>query len=256
MAGSSPRVSIVIPAKNEGATVPALLDEIDRACAGLAPFEIVYVDDGSTDDTPVLLAVEQARRSHLRVVRHAAGCGKSAAIRSGVRAAAAPLIVTVDGDGQNDPAFVPDMVALLERDPALALIAGQRLRRGDSGFKGLQSRIANGARGALLRDGTRDTACGLKAIRREVFLALPYFDTLHRFLPALVRREGWGIAHFDVVDRPRLAGQSHYGLLDRLLVGIPDLFGVWWLIRRRERVPQVREIHPEPHPAPASEPRP
>jgi glycosyltransferase involved in cell wall biosynthesis len=242
MSAGTPGVAFVIPAKNEAPTIEALLDDIERTCAALQPFEVVYVDDGSTDDTQARLSRARQTRPYLRVVRHAESCGKSAALRSGVEAAQAPIVVTLDGDGQNDPRFVPEMVAILERDRAIALVAGQRLRRGDSGFKKLQSRIANGARKALLKDGTRDTACGLKAIRREVFLALPYFDTLHRFFPALVTREGHGIAHLDVVDRPRTAGASHYGLLDRLTVGIPDLFGVWWLIRRRKRVPRVEEV--------------
>jgi dolichol-phosphate mannosyltransferase len=237
----TPRVAFVVPAKNEAGSLVALLEEIERVCADLAPFEIVYVDDGSGDGTQALLARARAARPNLRVVRHTESCGKSAAIRSGVRVARAPIIVTLDGDGQNDPKFVPAMVQILE-EGAAALVAGQRLRRGDSGFKKFQSWIANAARKALLKDGTRDTACGLKAIRRDVFLALPYFDTMHRFLPALVRREGYGVAHVDVVDRPRMAGTSHYGLFDRLMVGIPDLFGAWWLIRRRKRVPRAEEI--------------
>jgi dolichol-phosphate mannosyltransferase len=241
-AAEPPRVAFVIPAKNEAGNLGAVVEELEAVCAALMPFEVVVVDDGSTDGTGAELARLKAGRPWLRAVRHDQSGGKSAALRSGVRAARAPLIVTVDGDGQNDPHFVPAMIALLERDPSVALVAGQRLRRGDSGFKKLQSRIANGVRSRLLRDGTRDTACGLKAFRREVFLALPYFDTLHRFLPALVRREGHGVAHLDVVDRPRIGGQSHYGLLDRLLVGIPDLFGVWWLIRRRRRVPKAEEV--------------
>jgi glycosyltransferase involved in cell wall biosynthesis len=236
-----PRVSFIVPAKNEAPTIETLVADIETACAGLRPFEIVYVDDGSTDDTRQRLAEVTATRPHLRVVRHAESCGKSAALLSGARAARGPILVTLDGDGQNDPAFVPEMVSILERDARVALVAGQRLRRGDSGFRKLQSRIANGVRKAMLKDGTRDTACGLKAIRREVFLALPYFDTLHRFFPALVTREGHAIAHVDVVDRPRMAGTSHYGLMDRLMVGIPDLFGVWWLIRRRKRVPRIEE---------------
>jgi glycosyltransferase involved in cell wall biosynthesis len=240
--GGEPRISVVVPAKNEAPTIEPLLDDIAHACAGLAPFEVVYVDDGSTDDTQARLAAARATRPWLRVVRHAESCGKSAALRSGARAARAPLLITLDGDGQNDPQYVPAMVSILEREPNVGVVAGQRLRRGDSGFKKLQSRIGNGARRALLKDGTRDTACGLKALRREVFLALPYFDTMHRFFPALAAREGWRVAHVDVVDRPRLAGQSHYGLFDRLLVGVPDLAGVWWLIRRRKRVPRAQEV--------------
>jgi glycosyltransferase involved in cell wall biosynthesis len=163
-------------------------------------------------------------------------------VRSGVQAARAPLVVTLDGDGQNDPAFLPAIVRALEAGaPRTGLVAGQRVGRKASGFKKLQSRIANTVRGAVLRDGTRDTGCGLKAFRRDVFLALPYFDGLHRFLPALVAREGYAIGYVDVVDRPRGAGVSNYGLWDRLWVGILDLAGVWWLIRRKKRVPEIVE---------------
>jgi dolichol-phosphate mannosyltransferase len=151
--------------------------------------------------------------------------------------------VTIDGDGQNDPAFIPALVAALEAGaPRIGLIAGQRTGRKATGFKKLQSRIANGVRKAVLKDGTRDTGCGLKAFRRDVFVALPYFDGLHRFLPALVRREGLDIGYVDVVDRPRRHGVSNYGFWDRLWIGILDLAGVWWLIRRRKRVPQSEEI--------------
>jgi glycosyltransferase involved in cell wall biosynthesis len=163
-------------------------------------------------------------------------------VRTGVRAARGALVVTIDGDGQNDPKFIPALVRALDAGASrIALVAGQRVGRKASGFKKLQSRIANGVRGAVLRDGTRDTGCGLKAFRREVFLSLPYFDGLHRFLPALVKREGYGIAYVDVVDRPRRAGVSNYGMWDRLWIGILDLAGVWWLIRRRKRIPEVSE---------------
>ena len=181
-------------------------------------------------------------RAYLRQVRHAASCGQSAAVRTGVRAAKAPIVATLDGDGQNDPAFLPALVAKLDENPQVGLVAGQRVGRKDTGFKRLQSRIANGVRAVVLKDGTRDTGCGLKAFRREVFLGLPYFDGLHRFLPALVRREGYTVAYVDVIDRPRRAGISNYGLWDRLWVGILDLAGVWWLIRRRKRVPQITEV--------------
>src|SRR5207244_478993 len=162
--------------------------------------------------------------------------------RTGVAAAHAPLVVTLDGDGQNDPAFIPKLMQALQAGaPRIGLIAGQRVGRKDSGFKKLQSRIANGVRSLVLRDGTRDTGCGLKAFRRDVFMRLPYFDGLHRFLPALVRREGYEIGYVDVVDRPRGHGTSNYGLWDRLWVGILDLAGVWWLIRRKQRIPVVSE---------------
>ena len=157
--------------------------------------------------------------------------------------ARAPIVVTLDGDGQNDPTFIPALITALEKGaPRLGLVAGQRVGRKASGFKRLQSRIANGVRGTVLKDGTRDTGCGLKAFRRELYLALPYFDGLHRFLPALVRREGFDVGYVDVVDRTRRHGVSNYGLWDRLWVGILDLAGVWWLIRRRKRVPEYEEV--------------
>lgn len=235
-------MSIVVPVRNEAGNVVPLLGEIERACAPLAPFDVIYVDDGSSDGTGAELAQARATRPWLRVLRHAESCGQSAAVRSGVRAARASVIATLDGDGQNDPAFIPELVAALERaGPGIGLVAGQRLRR-VGGYKKLQSRIANGVRGAVLKDGTRDTGCGLKAFRRDVYLALPYFDALHRFMPALVKREGLGVAHVDVVDRPRLAGRSNYGLFDRLWVGILDLAGVWWLIRRRRRMARSEEL--------------
>jgi dolichol-phosphate mannosyltransferase len=237
-----PEVSIVVPVKNEADNIAPLVAEIAAAVEGRWRFEIVYVNDGSTDATSDRLAALAASRPWLRQIVHATSCGQSAALRTGAAAARAPLIVTLDGDGQNDPAFIPKLIeAFLAGQPRVAMVAGQRVGRKASGFKRLQSRIANGVRGAILRDGTRDTGCGLKALDREVFLSLPYFDGLHRFLAALVRREGRDIAYVDVVDRPRLHGLSNYGMWDRLWVGILDLFGVWWLIRRRKRVPQVSE---------------
>ena len=212
----APRVSFVVPAKNEAPTIKPLLDDIARECAGLAPFEVVYVDDGSTDDTQGRLAAARAARPWLHVLRHAESCGKSAALRTGARAARAPLLVTLDGDGQNDPKFVPAMVSILEAGPGVALVAGQRLRRGDSGFKKLQSRIANGARKALLRTARGTPPAASRPSAATSSSRCPYFDTMHRFFPALVTREGWRVAHVDVVDRPRLAGRSHYGLIDRL----------------------------------------
>ena len=233
------RLSVVIPAKNEAGSVAAQMAELDRVLAPLAPFEVVYVVDGSTDDS--LRELARADRDWLRVIVHAESCGKSAALLTGILAARAPLVATLDGDGQNDPRYVPDLVAALERGgPDVALAVGQRTRRGDGRFKTLQSRVANRVRRVILRDDTRDTACGHKVIRRDIFLRLPFFDALHRFLPALVKREGYGVVHVDVVDRPRTAGRSHYGFVDRLAGGILDLLGVWWLIRRRRRLPVIR----------------
>ncbi|KAA5602113.1 glycosyltransferase family 2 protein [Blastochloris sulfoviridis] len=243
MAEQAPLVSVVVPARNEAGNLAPLVDEIAAAMAGRGPFEAIVIDDGSSDATPRVLAELKRTYPWLRPLRHAVSCGQSAAIRTGVRAATAPVVATLDGDGQNDPAFLPGLVdALAAAGPNVGLVAGQRLGRKDTGFKKLQSRIANTVRGRVLRDGTRDTGCGLKAFRREVFLALPYFDALHRFMPALVRREGFEVALLDVVDRPRRAGTSNYGLWDRLWVGILDLYGVWWLIRRRRRVPEVAEL--------------
>ena len=237
-----PAVSVVVPVRNEADNVAPLVTEIAAALEGHWPFEVVYVNDGSTDGTEAELQRLMALYSWLRRVRHKQSCGQSAAVRTGAAAARAPIVVTLDGDGQNNPTFLPAMIRALEMgQPGVGLIAGQRVGRKATGFKKLQSRIANAVRNAVLRDGTRDTGCGLKAFRRDVFLALPYFDGLHRFLPALVKREGFTIGYIDVVDRPRHAGVSNYGLWDRLWVGILDLAGVWWLIRRKKRVPEILE---------------
>jgi dolichol-phosphate mannosyltransferase len=239
-----PEISVVVPVRNEAGNIAPLVGEIAAALAG-RDFEIVYVNDGSTDGTEAELKRLAAQHANLRQIRHAQSCGQSAAVMSGVRAARGGIVVTLDGDGQNDPAFLPKLVdALKAGGEGIGLVAGQRIGRKDTGFKKFQSRVANAVRGSLLRDGTRDSGCGLKAFRREVFLRLPVFDGLHRFLPALVRREGYGIGYLDVVDRPRAHGVSNYGFFDRLWVGILDLFGVWWLIRRRKRVPEVSEISP------------
>ena len=237
-----PAVSVVVPVRNEVDNVAPLVTEIAAALEGHWPFEVVYVNDGSTDGTEAELQRLMALHPWLRRVRHKQSCGQSAAVRTGAAAARAPIVVTLDGDGQNNPTFLPAMIRALETgQPGVGLVAGQRVGRKATGFKKLQSRIANAVRSAVLRDGTRDTGCGLKAFRRDVFLALPYFDGLHRFLPALVKREGFTIGYIDVVDRPRQAGVSNYGLWDRLWVGILDLAGVWWLIRRKKRVPEILE---------------
>ncbi len=242
MNANDPAVSVVVPVRNEAGNIEPLVEEIAQALAGQWPFEVVYVNDGSNDGTESELKRLMAQYPWLRHIRHKQSCGQSAAVRSGVAAARAPLIVTLDGDGQNDPAFIPALLRVLETGaPRIGLVAGQRVKRKSGGFKKFQSRIANAVRGAVLRDGTRDTGCGLKAFRRDVFLALPYFDGLHRFLPALVKREGYAIGYVDVVDRPRGAGVSNYGMWDRLWVGILDLAGVWWLIRRKKLVPEIVE---------------
>jgi glycosyltransferase involved in cell wall biosynthesis len=243
-----PDVSVVIPVRNEADQIAPLVAEIAAALASRGSFEIVYVNDGSTDATEAELAALMASRPWLRQVKHAVSCGQSAAVRSGVAHARADFVVTLDGDGQNNPAFIPALLDVLQKPGAhIGLVAGQRIGRKDTGFKKLQSRIANRVRGFVLRDGTRDTGCGLKAFRRDLFLSLPYFDGLHRFLPALVRREGYEIGYVDVIDRPRHAGVSNYGMWDRLWVGILDLAGVWWLIRRKRRVPQVSEVKCDAH---------
>jgi len=240
---TEPRVSVVVPVKNEAGNIAPLIAEIEAACAALAPFEIIYVNDGSTDETSRVLADLAKTKPHLRVLQHVTSCGQSAAVRSGARAARAPIVVTIDGDGQNDPAYIPALVAALDAGGAqTGLAAGQRVGRKDTGFKKVQSRIANAVRGFVLNDGTRDTGCGLKAVRRDVYLSLPYFDALHRFMPALVKRDGYTVVLVDVKDRPRLTGVSNYGFFDRLWVGIGDLMGVAWLCRRRRKIAQVKEV--------------
>lgn len=236
------RISIVVPVKNEEGNIGPLLEEIAAACRPIGPFEAVVVNDGSTDGTPGVLRDLSEKNPWLRWLSHEQSCGQSAAVRTGVRAARASIVGTLDGDGQNDPRFLPDMLrALEEGGPAVGLVQGQRLGRKDTGFKKFQSRVANAVRSRVLRDDTRDTGCGLKLFRREAYLALPYFDALHRFMPALMKREGYAIALVDVVDRPRLSGVSNYGFFDRLWVGILDLAGVRWLIRRRKKKPVVTE---------------
>lgn len=238
-------VSVVIPAKNEAENIPAVFDEIEQALAGRS-YEIILVDDGSTDDTPAVMRAEIRKRPGIvRHVRHDRSTGKSLALRSGVLAARGELVATMDGDGQNNPVHLAELVdALNAAGPSVGIAVGQRLRRGesDSQAKKYASRFANGLRNAILKDNTRDTACGLKVVRTNIFRRLPFFEGSHRFLPALVLIEGFGVIHRDVVDRPRQHGASHYGILDRGLHGALDLFGVWWLRRRRKVTPKVEEF--------------
>lgn len=235
-------LSIVIPCRNEADNLAFLLDEVDTAMAG-RDYETIVIDDGSTDRTGEVLAGRIRAGRPLRHVRHDHSAGQSAAVRSGVLAARGDIVVTMDGDGQNDPAYLPRLAdALSSAGPSAGIAAGQRLKRTDTKLKQLSSRAANGLRGAILKDNTRDSGCGLKAVHTHIFRQLPYFDGWHRYLPALVLREGYGVVHLDVVDRERRHGKSNYGILDRGLRGILDLYGVWWLRRRRKVVPAIEEI--------------
>ena len=241
-AGPGPSVSIVIPANNEADNIAPLLAEIEAAMQGGRSFELIFVNDGSTDDSEQILRQAMVSRPWLRQIKHDVACGKAAALRTGVRAARAQSIVILDGDAQNNPVDIPRMIEALESSDRVGLVNSVRVGRKDTVSKRMQSRIANRVRVAILKDGTRDSVSGLKAFRRDVFLALPFFDGLHRFMPALVRREGLELRLVDVIDRPRLHGRTHYGMWNRLWVGILDLFGVWWLIRRKKSVPEVTEV--------------
>jgi len=234
-------LSIVIPVRNEVGNIAPLIVEIASALDGAGiDYEIVYVDDGSTDATAGEIGRMQASNKRLRLISHAKSCGQSAAVRTGVKAASAPWIATLDGDGQNDPADIPSLWQIAKATPSTPplLIAGHRARRQDSWTKRRASKIANAIRRAMLHDDTPDTGCGLKLFPRALFLDLPYFDHMHRFLPALVLREGGVVRSLPVNHRPRERGASKYGVFDRLWVGIADLFGVMWLCRRKS-VPEV-----------------
>jgi dolichol-phosphate mannosyltransferase len=232
------QVSVVIPVRNEEGNVASLIGEIDIALKQIK-HEIIYVDDGSTDNTYSQLKSLQTQFTQLKIVRHVQSCGQSTAVRTGVKAAQFAWVATLDGDGQNDPADIPKLIAAVTE--GVDLVGGnRRASRRDTWVKRISSVIANTVRSKMLRDDTPDTGCGLKLFKREAFLDLPYFDHMHRFLPALIKRRGGKIVSVPVAHRNREHGKSNYGTIDRLLVGIVDLFGVAWL-QRRAKIPQVLE---------------
>ena len=233
MPRDTPAVSVVVPVHNESLNVLPLLAQIESALAGRMPFGAVVVDDFSSDDTLRILTEHAATHPWLTVVAHRNNCGQSTAVRTGVREASAPLVATLDGDGQNDPADIPKLLAARDAaDPAIKLFAGWRVQRKDSGSKRWASKAANAIRSRLLRDETPDTGCGIKLFERALFLDLPYFDHMHRYLPALVKRAGWQSVSVPVNHRERSTGVSKYNNLGRAWVGIADLRGVGWLIKR------------------------
>jgi dolichol-phosphate mannosyltransferase len=247
-------LSVVIPVKDEAANVAPLVAELRAALDGLLDYEILYVDDGSVDGTAAEVARLQAEAPNLRLLRHMGSCGQSAAVRSGVRAARAAWIATLDGDGQNDPADIPKLwrIGLTAPEAPSLLIAGYRESRRDSWGKRFASQVANRVRRRMLGDDTPDTGCGLKLFPRSLFLDLPYFDHMHRFLSALVLREGGTVRSIRVNHRPRRGGASKYGIFDRLGVGVVDLFGVIWLKRRAARPHLLDEVLPDTKTASAS----
>ena len=236
-------LSIVIPVRDEAENIAPLVAEITTALDGLTAYEVVYVDDGSSDGTAAEIMRLALGAPHLRLLRHARSCGQSAAVLTGVKAARGIWIATLDGDGQNDPADIPRLWRLAGSSPSSPplLVAGYRQKRQDSWSKRMASRVANRVRARLLGDATPDTGCGLKLFPRALFLDLPAFDHMHRFLPALVLRAGGTVRSVPVNHRPRQGGASKYGVFDRLGVGIVDLFGVWWLQRRSARPDLVAE---------------
>ena len=231
-----PDLSVVVPVHNERDNIIPLLTEIASALRGKADFEVVYVDDASRDDTLTVMTAAKAQFPELRVMRHLAQSGQSTAVRTGVKAARGAWIATLDGDGQNDPADIPKLIAMRNESPAaIKLFAGWRVNRKDSGSKRWASKVANVIRARLLHDDTPDTGCGIKLFDRAAFVDLPYFDHMHRYLPALMLRAGWQIKSVPVNHRSRGTGTSKYNNLNRALVGIADLRGVAWLIRRAKR---------------------
>jgi dolichol-phosphate mannosyltransferase len=234
-------ISVVVPVKDEAGNVGPLAREIAAALAGEA-HEIIFIDDGSTDGTPAALAELKLEIPQLRVLRHSRNLGQSRGIRSGVLAARGDIIITLDGDGQNDPADIPKLLAALHAEAEVGMVSGVRIKRKDTASRRIASRLGNAFRSAMLGDGASDTGCGLKAFRRQAFLELPYFDHIHRFLIALVLREGWQVRFVPVNHRPRLTGTSKYTNFGRLLVSVQDLLGVRWLQRRHRGRSEIQEL--------------
>jgi len=234
MTSTAPVVSVIVPARDEAENLHSLLDEIAAALVGI-DYEVLVIDDGSVDGTWPLLLARAARDARVRALRHARSAGQSTSLWQAARVARGDWLATLDGDGQNDPADVPRLLAMA-RHGGVELVAGHRLARRDDWLRRLSSRVANRFRNALLHDGVPDTGCGLKVIRRTAFLSLPYFDHMHRFVPALVQAQGGRCICVPVGHRPRTAGRSHYGVNDRLWAGLVDVLGVIWM-RRRCRLP-------------------
>lgn len=232
---SGPSISIVVPVHNEADNITPLINDIVGVMADGLKYEIIVVDDASTDGSRRIIQAIVKQYRHCRLLCNPVQAGQSAAVHSGVLAARGPLVCTLDGDGQNPPSELPRLLAPLldpARPEALGMVAGQRRERRDTPSKRLASLFANGLRSRVLNDGTRDTGCGLKAFRRDAFVALPYFDHMHRFLPALFQRDGWKVAHVEVGHLPRKTGNSNYSNLQRAWAGVIDLVGVCWLLRR------------------------
>jgi dolichol-phosphate mannosyltransferase len=237
-------LSVVVPVHNEEENIAPLFTEIVHTLDARFDYEVIYIDDGSTDSTLDRLLALKRNQSHLRVVTHTPRSGQSTALYTGAKLARASWIATLDGDGQNDPADIPRLLTKRDelRKPRLGLLAGWRRERQDNWRRRISGQVANSVRARMLRDGTPDTGCGLKLFRREAFMALPYFDHMHRFLPALMLRAGWKVISVEVTHRPRIRGTSKYGVHNRLWVGIVDLLGVAWL-QRRARLPYINEVN-------------